>query len=850
MPDDSFWAGVGQVNGWPVAQAAIAYTIAGLPVLPLWNVGPHPEGTRCTCPKGQQGECDEPGKHPRVTWAEVAADVEQTRRWWGKWPDAGIGLLTGARSGLLVVDLDTRETNDPGTGEVVFWDGAQQLDAWAQEVLPEGSGGISAGLVARTGGGGQHLFWQDPGGVRNTAGWLPCVDVRGDGGMVVLSPTVHISGSLYQWEQSGSPLVPVPGLAAALQTAKGGRTPGGAPQVGAQASDDERAEYRLAKERGPRAGSRDPFFNAYAFELRRAGVERIEAEVRMRTCWEMAEQPLGDVFSWDAALRKLERAWVEQEPDPEHGIAWRPEPARPVLTVVRDGDEPPPPRGEPPRRAAGDPSTSLSDYGAALRFAHVNSPWHRYTPGQGWRAWDGVFWRPDWDGARVLADGWARFLPVEDQWLLTEPGAGDEDEQRRRARHRDNLLNANVQRRVLALAQAQASMRVDTADEWNPDPWLLTVKSGTIELRTQTWRASRPDDLCTMQAEVDYVPGATCPLWERHVQMICAHEDGSRDPDMEDYLQRWAGLWLTGVVDWQQFLLLWGRANNGKSKFVEGWLYMLGVQDSGYGAIGQPKLVTAAGQNAHPAMWADLAGKRLVFIDELPDKPLAEEVIKKITGEAMIRADKKHKDAFSFRAQFKTVFAANNLPPVRDSSDAFWRRVRPVPCLHMIAEEQRLINFLDLLVPERPGMLAWGLEGVRRLIAVGLGEGTVPERVGLAGAEYREAEDQLGSFLDETFQPGEVRDLKPDQLGWYPNPILWQLYRRWCETGGERPEFGKGGFLSRVSQRGWVRDQKNRRVTSSLIGSGQSKGLVGPKMISEVFGIEWEPRAPRGVGEE
>ena len=65
-------------------------------------------------------------------------------------------------------------------------------------------------LRARTGGGGLHLFYAAPPNVRvaNTAGRLPGVsrplpgiDLRGDGGYVVVPPSVHASGRLYRWDR-------------------------------------------------------------------------------------------------------------------------------------------------------------------------------------------------------------------------------------------------------------------------------------------------------------------------------------------------------------------------------------------------------------------------------------------------------------------------------------------------------------------------------------------------------------------------------------------------------------------------------------------------------------------------
>jgi hypothetical protein len=56
-------------------------------------------------------------------------------------------------------------------------------------------------LRVRTGGGGLHFYFKHPGGsIKNKAGLLPGVDVRGDGGYVVAPRSLHKSGRRYEWD--------------------------------------------------------------------------------------------------------------------------------------------------------------------------------------------------------------------------------------------------------------------------------------------------------------------------------------------------------------------------------------------------------------------------------------------------------------------------------------------------------------------------------------------------------------------------------------------------------------------------------------------------------------------------
>lgn len=107
-----------------------------------------------------------------------------------------MAVRTGAASGLVVLDVD------PGHG------GARSLDALVRRY-----GSLPVGPVVRTGSGGLHFFFAHPGyTVRNSAGRLGSgLDVRGDGGYVIVPPSRHRSGHVYIWRASPDVLPDLPG---------------------------------------------------------------------------------------------------------------------------------------------------------------------------------------------------------------------------------------------------------------------------------------------------------------------------------------------------------------------------------------------------------------------------------------------------------------------------------------------------------------------------------------------------------------------------------------------------------------------------------------------------------------
>ena len=133
---------------------------------------PYHQGGRCSC---SSPTCETPGKHPRILqWPENATTRPgMIRSWWGRWPEANIGLVTGEASRLVVLDVDPRHGGHVGLEE-----------------LERQFGPLPATVEAQTGSGGRHLLFKHPGQrVSNSAGILgPGLDVRGDGGYIVVPP--------------------------------------------------------------------------------------------------------------------------------------------------------------------------------------------------------------------------------------------------------------------------------------------------------------------------------------------------------------------------------------------------------------------------------------------------------------------------------------------------------------------------------------------------------------------------------------------------------------------------------------------------------------------------------------
>ncbi|WP_026487662.1 bifunctional DNA primase/polymerase [Caldanaerobius polysaccharolyticus] len=120
-------------------------------------------------------------QHRRVTEKEIHS-------WWGAHPELGVAIITGAISGIVVVDEDVKRG------------GAEALKNLS----------LPPTLTVVTPSGGRHYYYKHPGGyVPNQTNILPGVDIRGDGGYVVAPPTTLANGG-YVWLDQNTPIADFP----------------------------------------------------------------------------------------------------------------------------------------------------------------------------------------------------------------------------------------------------------------------------------------------------------------------------------------------------------------------------------------------------------------------------------------------------------------------------------------------------------------------------------------------------------------------------------------------------------------------------------------------------------------
>lgn len=447
-----------------------------------------------------------------------------------------------------------------------------------------------------------------------------------------------------------------------------------------------------------------------------------------------------------------------------------------------------------PLSASSVDAPNLTDLGNAKRLVRAYQHEILFCPNHGtWYLYDGVRWLRDLDG------GIHRRAKTAVSTIFAEAEVEADDVKRREVRkHAIRSESSRALNALVSVASTEAEVAV-LSERLDADPWVLNVSNGTLDLRTGKLSDHDRTDYITKASPVEWSVGSACPLWD---QFILEAMEG--DEEVVDFLHRFFGYCLTGLVTEQVLLFMEGTGCNGKTTALLLLMHVLGD----YAIQGAPGLLMAKHNESHPTEVADLEGSRFVANAEVEKgKPFAESLIKQLTGSDPVRARRMRQDFYQFMPTHKLCIAANHRPIIKGNDEGIWRRVIRIPWNRKIPDSEKDPFFVDKLKKEAPGILCRLMEGCLQWQKIGL---KPPEKVTLATAEYREEMDVLADYMEERCVIGKGQRVIKKQL--------YLDYVEWCEDMRQRPQ-NYSLFNRQLSERDF-----RTKITSTTIG-GQKKSI-------------------------
>lgn len=827
-----------------LAPAAEYYASLGWKVLPCYGI----VGGRCTC-NGSHAEPKDVGKHPRLpSWNEQAtSDVATVKSWWTQDKESNVGVFCRA-SGFFVIDIDPRAGGP---------DSFERFEQLVESALPPTVEAVTGeytagGRVIR----GRHLFYKCDDnealvGNLKKAG-LPGVDIKHNG-YVLIAPSRHFSGNCYEWvkgkapweiEMAAAPEELLNALRKRSKKASGTLASGDWQWLDGLEFAGQRIDVERLLEEGIDEGSRavDIYSLTCALankfpvntEAGRLAVEtmmiRFNAE-KVRPPLEL-EGPGGLLMHVQRAIQfvidnpKTERLWPglqewaqrsqeesraktgkqSTEPKAMTGVVQPPQATYFAGTIggtvqqsIEDGDslaaatnltniDVPKDADALSEDEGGEPGKrTLTDTGNGRRLIDWFGPAVRYTPGLGWFHWDGNYWKPDVESLemRELAKKLAPAIAAE---VTKYDDADKQSEVIRWASQAKS--NARLQG---AIENATSDPRVLVGVEtWDADENLLGVSNGVIDLRTGELLKGRPDLHITRRAPLAYTAGMRNVRWEQFLDFATGG-----DKELQEWLQRAAGYTLTGSRKHDVMFLVYGPPGSGKNTMVEALVKAMGTQQYAW-PLDSSILAQGDGQ-AHGSdlyHWAELRGRRMVWVDELPESErLKENSVKKLTGSSEISARSPGEKPFTFSSRAKLWVTTNHRPIIND--DAMWRRIRPVPLTRVPDNpDPELKQYIFDPEGALPAVLSWAVEGAIKILGSSARDALGwCSAVTEAAEVYRKNEDRIGLFLSEETRESEGASTTVK--------ALFAVYRVWSEERGERP-MTQIAFHRKLSDRGFT----------------------------------------------
>ena len=394
----------------------------------------------------------------------------------------------------------------------------------------------------------------------------------------------------------------------------------------------------------------------------------------------------------------------------------------------------------------------INEHGRDIRY---NKAWKK------WIVWNGKFWETDDSGALVHEKGLEMVRNIYDEVLKTD------DYRERMDIEKYGMLSESVRRRESFVKAAQWVSKLNIkSDDLDPDPWLLNVKNGTINVITGEFTEHRQENMITKIANVDYNSEADCPQWKQFVREIMEFK-----PDLINFVQTAVGWSLTGDISEQTMFILFGTGANGKSTFLNTIMYLLG--DYATATPTESFMKKNSDQNTNDI--ARLRGTRFVTTTEAEQgRRLSEPLIKKITGNDQMTARFLYGEFFNFTPTFKIWMATNHKPVIKGTDYGIWRRIKLIPFTTRIEESKQDKDLEMKLCQEASGILNWLLEGAARWKRERL---QAPAIILNATDEYRGEMDVIGTFLKERCRTDFDVAIRIREL--------YKAYADWCDDNKE-----------------------------------------------------------------
>ena len=344
-------------------------------------------------------------------------------------------------------------------------------------------------------------------------------------------------------------------------------------------------------------------------------------------------------------------------------------------------------------------SYDLNDTGNAHRFCDEYSGEVKYNvDNKMWMIWNGTNWQFDYfNNIKNLAEVLIEEMKME-CFRLT-----DLDEQKRRLKNVDRLLNKNGKDNMLSEAQHLSMIPVNN-DMFDKNDFYFNCENGVINLRNGNLIEHNKNLL------LNKISSANLSHKKPVKFLNFLYDIFENNEELIHYLHKAFGYSLTGSCEEQCMFILQGDGNDGKSLLLQIIQEVIGD----YSATSNPDLLLDKKyQSANLSEVARLKGIRFCVVNELKmGDRLNESSVKDITsGNNKIVARFLYGNEFEFLPKMKIWLATNYEPKIIGTDKGIWRRMVLIPCKRSLKEDEVDNRLIYKLREEKNEILGWLVDG-------------------------------------------------------------------------------------------------------------------------------------------
>jgi P4 family phage/plasmid primase-like protien len=706
---------------------------------------------------------------------EATNNLDKIRQWWTTNPFYNIGCATGGN--IVVIDIDEGVDNNGDNKS-----GEDSITQWQSE-----NGQLPDTLTAISGKGGRHLYYRTGDNCRSKTGVIKNVDIRADGGYIVLPPSIHPNGNRYTWVDDFSinkivsandivnKFLSLAGSKSSIMTVSNKSS-----QIKIIPTTDilDRLDFN--------EGSRNDSLYRFGCSLQGKGVSDVDifnelTKINLSRCNpplsveevdkiynSVISKPKGNGKCIGKSIPKVSKGVNKNsENNSDDGTFFL---ARHIteLGTLAFGEyiemlsEEYPYVNASENQKTGEICYTINSHKLAA-YIRVNDSYF-FIEGAGEKP------VPYW-----YSNGY--YKQCNDLYFLGQIKKYIEviDE---------NLVEPSTLNKVYKLLQTDLGNTVP-ANKLNSDSNIINFRNGLLLLDSMELTEHSPDIISTIQLPCDWNPSPSpCPVFDSFLSTI-----SSNNAEMVKLLTEYIGYAVSNVPGYltKKALFLYGPGNTGKSQYLS--LLEKLVGNDNYCSITLQALEMRFGT-------ASLFGKRVAGAADMGSATIRElEKFKSITGGDIIDFEFKGKDKFNARYNGLFVFCCNELPHFNgDRGDHVYERMILCNCTNVIPPEQRDRHLLDKLYGEREAIIYKSVMALKELLDRG-GAFTEPTEVTENREAYKTENDTVRQFLVECT---DLCKSDPNTPLYMRAPLtrtseMYAYYVMWCKDNNN-PYTSSQGF--------------------------------------------------------